>query len=754
MRKTGNQIISLDGKWTLKYSDSTSGDSGEIEALVPGNVELDLMRAGLLPEDLFRGENILLAEKYETYDWSFIKRFDCPEAENKRFRLVFGGVDCVAEYFLNGRQIGSSDNMLVEHEFEAAGLKRRDNELIVAIKSTVKEIDCREFSARMLAGNWGSQTAEAGVLRRAAHTYGWDIMPRAVSAGIWRSVYLEEIAEYEFGQFFIATEKADETKARLFACYELSSSAIFRACGGYTIAVSGVCGDSGFYCEAPVTFKAGSFYFDVADPRLWQPSGFGKPELYEIKAELKRGGKVVCSCRDRIGIRTAELLRSDTTLENGGKFVFRVNGREIFARGTNWVPLSPYHSLDAGRLPEALKLLKESGCNFVRCWGGNVYESDAFYDFLDENGILCWQDFSFACTAYPYDDYYARQVADEAKKVIVRLRSHPSLILWAGDNDIDSMYAGYGINPESNVISRRILPAAVVEHDRFRAYLPSSPFVSTAAFSERPSDVTPERHLWGERNFFKSDFYAKSAAVFVSEIGYHGCVDKSSALRFLNETALDDRRSGEWILHSTDRFGSDFRVRLMEKQIAFMFGAVPDDFDSFSAASQLAQAEAYKFFIENARRRKPEKSGLIWWNLVDGWPQFADSAADYYYVKKPAFYNIARSQQPFVLLIAENESGLYELFAVNDTAERVSAQYSVSDGDTEEILLKGSVSVNENGIKKVGPIDGLYSSQRLLMIKWEGGFSGFNHFITGNPIFDINKFKRWYARINSADKTK
>lgn len=139
---------------------------------------------------------------------------------------------------------------------------------------------------------------------------------------------------------------------------------------------------------------------------------------------------------------------------------------------------------------------------------------------------------------------------------------------------------------------------------------------------------------------------------------------------------------------------------------------------------------------------------------MDGWPQFADSAADYYYVKKPAFYNIARSQQPFVLLIAENESGLYELFAVNDTAERVSAQYSVSDGDTEEILLKGSVSVNENGIKKVGPIDGLYSSQRLLMIKWEGVFSGFNHFITGNPIFDINKFKRWYARINSADKTK
>lgn len=247
----------------------------------------------------------------------------------------------------------------------------------------------------------------------------------------------------------------------------------------------------------------------------------------------------------------------------------------------------------------------------LRCWGGNVYESDEFFEYMDEHGILVWQDFSFACNTYSFEASYIHEVREEARKVILRLRNHPSLALWAGDNELDQFEVASGYDPSQNIINREVLKQAVYEHDRGRAYLPSSPFVSKNSYRIRREDVLPERHLWGKRDWFKSDYYMRYTGQFVSEIGYHGCVERDSAERFIPKADLENRNAPSWALHSTDIEYSRHRVQLMEDQILFLFGSIPDTFDGFARASQLSQAEAYKFFIENARHRA-EKTGLLW----------------------------------------------------------------------------------------------------------------------------------------------
>lgn len=263
--------ISLNGTWRLNLADRCSADAGETDCRVPGNVELDLIAAGLLPEDIFRGTNIKLAEKYETYDWTFSRRFDCPDPQ-KRYRIAFEGVDCLAAYYINGRKIGESDTMLVEHVFDLPVLKAKDNLLQVKIRSAFLENCERAYPVKLLLGNWGGELPEPAHLRRAAHTYGWDILPRAVSAGLWRGVYLEEVNPFAFKQFFLETKCLEDGCARLLVAYEFAC--FINRAKGYTLDISGVCGESAFHRTLPLYFKAGSAEFTLRNPRLWWQARF------------------------------------------------------------------------------------------------------------------------------------------------------------------------------------------------------------------------------------------------------------------------------------------------------------------------------------------------------------------------------------------------------------------------------------------------------------------------------------------------
>ncbi len=719
----------LDGKWSLRgRSELGRGEEVRLTAEVPGCVFLDLSREGYLPADLYYGENIKACEKYEEYVWEYEREFEFSGVTDNAY-LVFYGVDCVAEYFLNGKKIGESRNALVEHEFFIADiLIVGKNTLTVKIASTVMCELKAPYDAHALM-SWHNYVG--ATLRRAPHTYGWDIMPRAVSAAIWRSVVIEERDEIYVRQIYVKV-----TESRADAYIELSG--VLPATDGLRVVLSGSCYDSQFRVSQEMRYtKSARVSLNIENPKKWMPYGYGDANVYDSVAEVYIGDRLISEKNFSFGLRTVALERTDEAERGKGCFRFRINGVDIMAKGSNWVPLDAFHSRDSERYGRALSLVCDIGCNILRCWGGNVYEDEEFFDFCDRNGIMVWQDFAMACRTYPRTDEFRRDLTYEVEKLTARLRNHPSLVLWAGDNESDEMVLSMREDPQRNVITREWLPELIRRYDLDTPYLPSSPYVAPGV---KRSNVA-ESHQWGPRDYFKSDFYKNNEAHFVSETGYHGCPSEKSIRKFISpEKVWPYKNNSEWILHSTDFFGNDTRVMLMEKQVRVLFGEVPEDMDNYILASQISQAEADKFFIERMRVDRPNRNGIIWWNLLDGWPQMSDAVVDYYFEKKLAYDYIKRSEAPFAVIADEPKNDKIALFACNDTLDAVCGTLSILDGESGEELLVLSFEAGSNTSTKIVDID--FEDDKVFIFKWstEKG-EGINHYLSGDAPHDFEKYK-------------
>lgn len=758
----------LDGEWDLFIVENeacrdtaaalTSGDAlrqtgcRPIRGKVPGNFELDMQREGLLP-DLFTGENPLLAQKLENRHLWYVRRFVVEEEPGEGWFFVFEGIDTLAQIYLNGRQIGEADNMLIAHEFSAVGLRRGENELTVHIRPAFTQAREECFEAGVTFHQ--PYNAESLTVRKAPHMYGWDIMPRILSGGLWRSVYLLRKPADRIEDIYLPTIALTPQRGTLHWYYRIHAD--HDDIGGYTLKLTGVCGDSVFTAERRLWHTEGRTFIHMDNPKIWWPRDMGEAHLYEVTAELYYHGEQVDTLNTRTGFRTIRLERSGTTDENGsGEFCFIVNGEKMFIRGTNWVPMDAFHSRDRERMPKALGLLWESNCNMVRCWGGNVYEDHAFFDWCDEHGIAVWQDFAMACACYPQDDGFCRRLQSEAEAVVRKLRGHASLFLWVGDNECDITIAGWHPlrrDPNKNLLTREVLPRVLERMDPFRPYLPSSPYISPAAYAQGKEKCIPEQHLWGPRRYFKADFYSRAICHFASETGYHGCPAPESLRRFLSPGRLWPWRDNpEWQLHATcmeTTPGAAYatRVPVMENQIRDLFGFVPEDVQSFALASQITQAEAVKYFIERFRQGKWRRTGIIWWNLIDGWPQFSDAVVDYYYRRKLAYFFIQRSQEPVCLLFREPSAGRLELAGVNDRLAPVQVTYTVTDLLEGREVLHGAGTLAPNAAGYLQELPYRAEEQHMYLIEWElDGKAYKNHYLSGEPTFPFEDCLSAYRR--------
>lgn len=736
------KTISLNGTWQLRGKRQEGEPLGELflEATVPGCVQLDLSKAGYLPADLYMGENILQTQQFEEYEWWYTRTFTAPEAKENAY-LVFEGVDCIAEYFLNDVLIGKSENMLIPHEFEVSDfLRDGENTLTVHIQSPVIAAHYENYTATAML-TWENAPVDTGI-RRAPHSYGWDIMPRAVTSGLWRDVKLEIRDRLYFSQLFFKTTATD-----CALLYEVESK--WQDFKDVEIEAVGGCGDSTFAVRAPLnTGKAGRIILPISNPKVWWPYGYGEANVYDAVVRIYSCGELIHEETASFGLRTIQLDRTDTTDEYNGQFRFLINGVEIMCKGSNWVPLDAFHCRDAARYDEALALVKDIGCNILRCWGGNVYEDHTFYDFCDRNGVMIWQDFSMACRIYPETNRFKKLIEEEATRIVRRLRNHPSIILWAGDNEIDQLISTF-TNPSINRINREVLPGIIAQNDISRPYLASSPYISDVVYESGPSLSSSEDHVWGPRDYYKSNFYKENRAHFISEIGYHGCPSLESIRKFITpEKVWPYHNNSEWILHSSDQKGSDHRVLLMENQVRQLFGTVPTDPEEYVLASQISQAEAKKYFIERMRVKRPQKTGVIWWNLLDGWPQMSDAIVDYYFTKKLAYSYVKRSQAPFCIIADEIDNWNIKIFACNDTLQEKSGHFTVTDAETNEILLDKDFAAEVNTSTCIGEIPLFYSEHRVLLIRWDvNGESGFNHYLCGYPPIDLNWYKTFVKEL-------
>ncbi|MHB1153191.1 MAG: glycoside hydrolase family 2 protein [Eubacteriales bacterium] len=762
-----HQKLFLNGTWKLAYAPNSrvlddnynlntvlsikASGYHSVDAVVPGNFELDLQRSGIIG-DPYYSTNTLELQKLECMHLYYYNEFYYTGNLNELY-LHFEGIDTISDIYVNGCFIASTNNMFIAYEYRLNCLHDGINEIVVHIKPAAIETRRIDIppSSNALPYNYDSL-----YIRKAGSMFGWDIMPRIVSGGIWRDVYIEKKPKERIENVFVYTRSINtgNNSAEIIFHYNLKIYGDFI--GDYSVKASGRCGDSSFESKNRLWFTSGKLGAWIGNCKLWFPRNYGNPNLYDTVFELYKGDELLDSYNLRFGVRTVELDRTSATDRDGnGEFCIKINGKRIFAMGTNWVPVDAFHSNDVKRIPEITPMLNDLNCNIVRLWGGNVYEHESFYDFCDENGIMIWQDFAMGCAVYPQEKQFLDILESEIISIVKKYRNHSSLVIWAGDNECDYAYMSWGgitRDPNDNIITRRLIPETLRTHDFTRPYLPSSPYIDHEAYkSKKPLS---EEHLWGPRDYFKGDFYKNSVCHFASETGYHGCPSPESLRKFIAPEKLwhwfdkeQNRSNDDWLTHAASmelngNSAYSYRIKLMSDQVITLFGHEPETLDDFSLASQISQAEAKKYFIERFRISKWRRTGIIWWNLIDGWPQISDAVVDYYYDKKLAYYYIKRSQQPLCIMFDEPDNGQLKLFAVNDTQNDEIVSYKITDITMGEVIRVDKITAAADSSRCIWDKPYENGEQHFYLIEWSYNRSaGRNHYMTGLKNINLDEYR-------------
>ncbi|KAI1751250.1 family 2 glycosyl hydrolase [Xylaria castorea] len=626
---------------------------------VPTQVHMDLLANKKIP-DPFLDLNELavrsLPEKQWTYRTKIAKPTE-PSSETPVITdLVFEGLDTFATVFLNGAEILKSDNMFVSHRIDVTSLLRDTNELEINFDSAMlRGIDLvKEHSHEHTF--YVRQTDISRVpVRKAQYHWGWDWGPILITAGPWKPIYLEQYL-CKVDDVWSECEVSEDLRTCSGRIVAKASEA-----GGQSITISlSLAGSVVFEKECTIDSKGiAETPFLITDPKLWYPFTHGTQTRYELKAVL--GSYDTLS--KMIGFRRAELIQRED--EFGKSFFFKINGEDVFCGGSCWIPADSFLShIPEQRYRDWVSLVHEGNQNMIRVWGGGIYEHDAFFDACDELGVMVWQDFAFACASYPTYKSYLDSVEKEARQNIRRLRSHPSLIIWAGSNEDYQVQERYGLeynyedkDPQSwlkttfpaRYTYEYLLPKIVSEEDRFAIYHPTSPW-GDGKISSDPT--VGDKHQWdiwhGAMNRYQEAF--RLSARFISEFGMEAYPHMETIRSMI--TVDKQRYPGSMMM--------DFRNKAIdhERRLATYVNenfTVKYDISSYTHLTQIVQAEAMHFAYKTWRREwgKRKCGGVLVWQLNDCWPTMSWAVVDYYLLKKPAYYAIKNALRPLDIGISK-----------------------------------------------------------------------------------------------------
>jgi len=697
-------VEELNSNWQFSPVDS----SDWLLAEVPGCVHTDLL-ANEKIEDPFYRLNERDLQWIDKIDWIYKTTFDIgADVLNKdRIALDFKGLDAYADVFVNGEMVLSANNMFIGWEVEVKKyLKSRENELKIVFRSSIKEgLKLHDANGFVFPGAENDQ-AELGQVegnkrvsiytRKAGYHYGWDWGPRLVTSGIWRPVYLKAWNVSRINDLQIVQSKLNEDVAEFTAILEIESEKD-------VLASINIKNNEVGLATSKVHLKKGkkeySINFKIENPKLWWPNGLGEQSLYTIKAELNVEGRQ-SAAQIRIGIRTVELVREKD--EKGRSFYFKVNGEPVFMKGANYIPNDIFPSrVSEEQLKKVIATAKKSNMNMLRVWGGGYYEDDKFYDLCDEAGILVWQDFMFACAMYPGDEAFLNSVKEEAKYNIKRLRNHPSIALWCGNNEILVAWNNWGWKRKAkdNVdkiwkaytdIFHEVLPEAVKEYDPSRSYWSSSPSSGTGI---KPDLINGDDHYWGVwwgKEPFKN--YATHIARFMSEYGFQSFPEMKSVKKYA--IAEDyDIFSEVMKSHQRSSIGNETIEYYMLQDYK-----KPKDFESFLYVNHVLQAEGIKIALEGHRRAMPYCMGSLYWQINDCWPVASWSSTDYYQEWKALQYYVKKGFEP-LLISPYLEDEKLKIAVVNDHLEGINTKMNLRmiDFSGNEVLsISKDIAIEKN----------------------------------------------------------
>ncbi len=677
--------LDLNGTWRVRWADGQRGradhanreevdEARYIDAEVPGEIHMDVWKQGWI-KDPYVETNCLAARWVEECIWSYRRFFTAPRVALKgRAWLHFEGLDLAATIVLNGQEIGKHANSFHPCRIEVTGkLKPGRNLLTVHLDGGLFH------AAEKPVEGWGvgldARLHKRHWLRKPQCQFSWDWSTRLINVGITKPVRLEWTSDPVRLDRFVpladlsANLKTGTIRGRLFV-----EGLTDKPCRGkLTLEVP----EAGRKATVDVEIKPGlspvEVSVQVTDPELWWPVKHGGQKLYTIRVSLSAGGKRIGDRSSRIGFRHVRINQYPHP-DKGRYFTIEINGRKIFVKGGNFVPVDMiFPRADRQRYDKVTDLALEANFNMLRVWGGGLYESDDFYELCDEKGILVWQEFIFACAKFPVqDEAFHNSVREEARFNIRRLAPHPSLAIWCGNNEMEwgAWNWGYdrGVVYPDHALFHLTIPRLLAEEDPGRYYQPSSPYSPDGLNPN--ADEAGDQHPWsvGMQN---TDFrdYRKMVCRFPNEGGTLGPTSLPTMLACLPK---DQRyvQSFAWQIHdnSVDSWGEpsypdQMVAQWLGKDIRKL------SIEEFTYWGGLIQGEALREYCENFRRRMFDTSSAIFWMYNDCWPATRSwTIVDYYLRRTPAFAAVRRAMQPLHVIVAEEDDDIV-VFGVNEHSQ-------------------------------------------------------------------------------------
>lgn len=666
--------------------------AGPVAARVPGCAHTDLRAAGLIP-DPYVDRNELDLKWIGRSDWRYETEFSWWPGGAARTDLVCEGLDTLATVRVNGAVVGRTRNMHRSYRFDLRPyLRPGENRLTVDFAAPVPYVEAQRDRLGDLPH---AEAHPFQFLRKNASNFGWDWGPDLATCGIWRplSVHAWDTARLERVRPFVTVEDGSRGRVAVHVDVERADRGADENVGGG--ADGGAAAGPGLLLWARVAGhtvralvapgeRSAVLDLTVEEVELWWPSGYGEQPLYRLEVGLSEAeggagggpGAELDSWARSVGFRTVELhtapdpeTQADgldgTAPGRGSAFTFVVNGRPVFARGANWVPEDCFPgSLPDARYRERLGQARDAHLNLVRVWGGGIYESRAFYEACDELGLLVWQDFLFACAAYPEEPELWAEVEAEAREAVARLSPHPSLAVWNGNNE--NLWGWWvwgwpelvGDRPWGAGYYLDLLPRVVAETDPTRPYWAGSPWSGDEALHPNSDDhgCTHIWDVWNERDYLG---YRDYVPRFCSEFGWQAPPAWATLRSAVRAEPLAADSPG--VLHHQKAIGGNGKL---ERGLAHHFRA-PGSFDDWLYLTQVNQARAVRLGVEHLRSHSPRCMGSVVWQLNDCWPATSWSLVDGAGRRKPVWYALRRSYADRLLTLQPRDGGL-AVCAVND----------------------------------------------------------------------------------------
>jgi len=676
--------------------DDPASTADWIKVSAPGDTYLALHAAGRLP-DPFADQNEGQCAWVVDREWWWRCDVEAPAASpGERQMLTFHGLDTFATVWLNGEVLGETDNMFRAYAFDVTGKLGADGLDRLAVRFDPPSERLKHLTPPVMGAMSSSlMDSKRNLVRKAQFGWGWDWGPCLPTVGVWRPVELAVVGAAHLETVHFTTEAISASHDAAQVRVDITAVASGEAALDADVLLIGPDGAIVASALAAIEGDHVSVTFDLDEPRLWWTHDLGEPSLYLLDVRLMDGDEQIDRFVTPVGVRTIAVDQSPDPDEPGTTFFrFVLNGRPIFSRGACWIPASSFvANLGEAEYRPLLETMAEANMNMVRIWGGGVYEHDAFYDLCDELGLLVWQDFMFACAAYPEDEpAFVESVSQEANQQIERLRNHPSMALWCGNNE-NQMIHDFMRRPDveqppllGDLYYEDIIPTAVAALDPTTPYWPGSPAGGPHANSMLAGDVhdwtvwhglppvpvdkpvgrpnaTPEGKAYTR--------YAEDMARFVSEYGLHASPAMETLKRAIPEADL--------------YYGSpalEHRIKDKPKDkvntLLLTSTGLPGNLQQYVDFTQIMQAEGLKFAIEHFRRRMPHCSGSLIWQYNDCWPCVSWSLMDYNGFGKAGYSYTRRAYAPVLASFKDLGDGRADLWITNEAIADLHDKVTIS----------------------------------------------------------------------------